>query len=203
MAMRMSARRPGLAKSRDAARTSACATWAGVATKMIPRRAGVAKTACATVLVAVVAPLLGAEAAGVPGFVEVNEHIYRGGQPTGHGLESLTRLGVKTVIDLTGGEEEAKVEAAGMKYVHVPMHSLAAPSDEDIRKILAVLDDSAGWPVFVHCRRGKDRTGVAIACYRIAHDGWTNEKALEEARLYGLSWLERGMIQYILAFRAK
>ena len=29
-------------------------------------------------------------------------------------------------------------------------------------------------PIFVHCRRGKDRTGTVIACYRIQHDGWAN-----------------------------
>lgn len=142
----------------------------------------------------------GAAAPGVPNFHEVNEHLYRGGQPTAAGLESLAKLGVKTVVDLTGGEESASVKAAGMKYVHVALHSLSAPSDDDIQKILATFDDSTGWPVFVHCRRGKDRTGVAIACYRIAHDGWTNEKALEEARLDGLSRMQRSMIQYILGF---
>jgi protein tyrosine/serine phosphatase len=37
----------------------------------------------------------------------------------------------------------------------------------------------AAGPVYVHCRKGHDRTGVVIACFRIAHDGWSNEKAIQ------------------------
>jgi protein tyrosine/serine phosphatase len=56
-------------------------------------------------------------------------------------------------------------------------------------------------PVFVHCRRGKDRTGTVIACYRIQHDGWTNIHALEEAKSHGMSFAERSMRAYILHFK--
>jgi len=51
--------------------------------------------------------------------------------------------------------------------------------------------------VFVHCKRGADRTGTIIGCYRIAHEGWTADRALSEAKQYGMSWLERGMREYI------
>ena len=47
-------------------------------------------------------------------------------------------------------------------------------------------------PVFIHCRRGKDRTGTVIACYRMQHDGWNNAKAQAEANEFGMSHLERG-----------
>ena len=67
--------------------------------------------------------------------------------------------------------------------------------------MLNLVDDSAG-PIFVHCRRGADRTGTVIACYRITHDGWTNQRALKEATSYGMSWLEFGMQRYVLAFHA-
>src|SRR5689334_3024942 len=112
------------------------------------------------------------DAPGVPNFHEVNEHIYRGGQPSPVGFKSLAKLGVKTVIDLRGeGErslaEEKIVRSAGMKFISVPMHGMEAPTNEQVWKVLGVLDDSTEWPVFVHCRRGKDRTGVVLACYRI------------------------------------
>jgi uncharacterized protein (TIGR01244 family) len=118
----------------------------------------------------------------------------------------LAKLGVKTVIDLRPASEhslskEARiVEAAGMVYVSQPMAPLAAPTNEEIRKILSLLDSSAQWPVFIHCRRGADRTGTVIACYRIAHDQWANEEALREARTYGLSPLEIGMRHFIHSF---
>jgi len=51
--------------------------------------------------------------------------------------------------------------------------------------------------VFVHCRRGKDRTGVVIACYRMRAEGWTAEQALGEAKQHGLAWWEFRMKGYI------
>ena len=146
------------------------------------------------------------DAPGVPNFHEVNEHVFRGGQPSPLGFKSLAKLGVKTVIDLRGqGEgasaEEKAVRSAGMKFKSVPMHGMQAPTNEQVWEVLGVLDDSTEWPVFVHCRRGKDRTGVVLACYRIVHDHWENQKALEEARLIGMSWIERAMQSYVLHFQ--
>ncbi len=148
-------------------------------------------------------------APGVPNFHQVDEHVYRGAQPSREGLKSLSKLGVKTIIDLRGGGdhtawEKSAVEAFGMHYVHVPLRGMSAPSDEDIAKVLALLDSpaaSSNWPVFVHCKRGKDRTGTVIACYRIEHDHWKNEKALEEAKLHGMSWIERAMMGYVLRYQ--
>ena len=146
----------------------------------------------------------GAEAPGVPNFQQVGDHIYRGAQPSAQGFNSLEKLGIRTVIALRGGDheksEQGVVERAGMRYVNVPLSGSAPPSGEQTARLLALLDDNAGWPVFIHCKRGADRTGTVIACYRITHDHWTNQKALAEARLHGMSWTERSMQQYILQF---
>lgn len=88
-----------------------------------------------------------------------------------------------------------------MHYVHIPLAGMAAPSDRQIATAFAVLNDPTAWPVFVHCRRGADRTGTVIACYRIAHDHWDNEKALSEARMQGMSRIEHAMQQYVLHFQ--
>jgi tyrosine-protein phosphatase SIW14 len=144
-----------------------------------------------------------ADAPGVPNFHAVNDHVYRGGQPSRDGIDSLARIGVRTVVDLRGGralEEEKLVQAAGMRYVHVPMDAFAAPSDQEITTLLDLLDDESASPVFIHCKRGSDRTGTVIACYRMKHDRWDNRKALAEARVHGMAWIERAMQQYILNF---
>jgi tyrosine-protein phosphatase SIW14 len=144
---------------------------------------------------------------GVPNFHQVNERIYRGGQPSNTGFQSLAKLGIKTVIDLrpasehSTSSEEQTVEATGMKYINVPMSGLAAPPNQDVSKVLALLDAGSQGPVFVHCKRGADRTGTVIACYRIEHDRWENEKALEEARSLGMRWIEIGMKHYIMNFK--
>jgi len=71
-----------------------------------------------------------------------------------------------------------------------------------IAKVLALFDDSSAGPVFVHCRRGADRTGTMLAVYRIVHDHWENAKALAEAKVFGMSWTERAMQSYILHYQA-
>jgi tyrosine-protein phosphatase SIW14 len=77
---------------------------------------------------------------------------------------------------------------------------LSAPTQAQIEHVLPLLFQSESEPVFVHCRRGKDRTGTVLACYRIQHDNWNNRRALEEAKSYGMSRLERSMQAYVLHF---
>ena len=143
----------------------------------------------------------------LPNFKTVNEQILRGGQPTDDGFKKLAERGVKTVVDLRWTDEhdipreKQVVETAGMRFVSVPMHGLSAPTLEQVSKVLSVLEDSNSWPVFIHCRRGADRTGTVLACYRIAHDHWQNQKALEEAKTYGLSSFERAMRSFIQHFQ--
>lgn len=144
---------------------------------------------------------------GLHNFHKVNDHIYRGAQPSDGGFAELAKLGIKTIIDLreSGGRSETEkklVEAAGMHYVSFPLAGYAAPPMEVVSKVLALFDDSAAGPVFVHCRRGADRTGTMLAVYRIVHDHWENAKALAEAKLFGMSWTERAMQAYILHFQA-
>jgi tyrosine-protein phosphatase SIW14 len=142
---------------------------------------------------------------GVPNFHQINEQVYRGAQPTAVGFQSLAKLGVKTVIDLREGgsrsvEEQKEVEAAGMRYISIPFAGMSTPSAANVTKVLALFNDSSNGPVFVHCRRGADRTGTVVACYRITHDGWDNRKALLEAKQDGMSWTEVAMKHYVLGF---
>lgn len=146
-----------------------------------------------------------AVAASVPNFHQVNDHLYRGGQPGPEAWQSLAKMGVKTVIDLrredehsTAAEAQA-VAAAGMKYVNVPMKGVVAPTNEQIAKVLALFNSQE--PVFVHCKRGADRTGTVIACYRISHDGWQQGQALQEAKSFGMGSVQLGLKHYIKAFQ--
>jgi tyrosine-protein phosphatase SIW14 len=140
---------------------------------------------------------------GVPNFHQVDEHVYRGAQPHGEGFAGLAKLGIKTVIDLRGeSSEKTAVERAGMQYVRLPWSGYRSPEESQINTVLAVLNNSSDWPVFVHCKRGADRTGTAIACYRIEHDHWTNQQALTEARTFGMSSVEVAMQHFILRFVA-
>ncbi len=150
----------------------------------------------------------GQGATGVPNFHQVNEKVYRGGQPAAEGWSSLAKLGVKTVIDLrrpdehSTAEEAHAVEAAGMKYVNVPMKGVVAPTEAQVSQALGLLLSSPD-PVFVHCKRGSDRTGTIIACYRMSHDSWDHKRALAEAKSLGMSWSQFGLKNYIKSFQSK
>ena len=144
---------------------------------------------------------------GLSNFFKVNETLYRGAQPSDQGWGVLAKLGVKTVIDLrmpdehsTAAEEKA-VTALGMKYVNIPMQGVVTPSEASISKALMLMNSTSDGPVFVHCKRGADRTGTVIAVYRIAHDHWDNGRAMHEAKSHGMRWTQIGLKRYIANYR--
>jgi tyrosine-protein phosphatase SIW14 len=141
---------------------------------------------------------------GVPNFHQVDDHLYRGAQPTPEGFGNLAKLGIRTVVDLREpGDrertEEQTVTADGMHYIHIAMNGYHAPSNDQITQLLGILSHDSG-PVFIHCKRGADRTGTVVACYRIARENWPNEKALAEAKQYGMSWTELSMQDFVRHF---
>lgn len=128
--------------------------------------------------------------AGVRNFGKVSPTMYRGGRPTEEGLEKLAKLGVKVVVDVRGGpseNEQKQVTKLGMQYVSLPWRCFH-PQDQRIARFLAVVRENQGKKVFVHCRLGDDRTGLMIATYRMAVQGWTPDEAMKEMRAYGFSW---------------
>ena len=143
----------------------------------------------------------------IPNFHQVNDRVFRGAQPPSQAWQTLAKLGVKIVIDLRRTDEHStdvearEVAAAGMKYFNFPMKGVVAPSDEQVSKILALLDSQES--VFIHCKRGADRTGAVIACYRIAHDRWQPKQALNEAKSLGMGWGQVGLKRYVMSFQPK
>lgn len=141
----------------------------------------------------------------LPNFHKVNERLYRGAQPQANGLQKLAELGIKTVVSLRlpGDEtrrEEAEATALGLRYFNVDMAGWGRPSIEEVAAVLEILDAPENQPVFVHCRRGADRTGTILACYRIVNDGWTAKQARAEAAELGMHWTQYWMRDFISDF---
>jgi len=153
-------------------------------------------------------PAFAGTAPGIKNFDQVNEHVYRGGQPTDEGFRYLAKQGVKRIIDLREADERADAEkrvvtAAGMEYINVPMTGKTPPTEAEITNILTLMEDATAGPVFVHCKRGADRTGAVIAAYHIDHDKWENARALKDAMSHGMSFFQFPRQSYIRTFRSR
>ncbi len=123
--------------------------------------------------------------------VKVCEGIYRG--PRLGDLNELKSIKVRTILNLEDdteavGNEEAAAEELGIKVIKMPMSGIVRPNSADLIKAAEIMEDPKLQPVYVHCRHGRDRTGFAIAAYRILHDGWTMDRAYREAIDDGHAW---------------
>ena len=124
---------------------------------------------------------------GLPNFAEVSPNLLRGGQPGVDGLEALKKMGVGVVIDMRGtksSHEQLAVRKLGMEYIAIPWHC-PFPSDAIFARFLKVIHEHPKKKVFVHCRLGDDRTGMAVAVYRMANEGWSADEALKEMEEFG------------------
>jgi len=131
----------------------------------------------------------------IPDFAEVTPTLYRGAQPRKHGFEALAKMGVHIVVDLRGNRkgERQEVTRLGMRYV--PMHwQCSFPKDRIFAEFLTLIRKNPGKKIFVHCRVGDDRTGMMIAAYRMAFEGWSAKQAMVEMTKYGFSPVHRRLI---------
>jgi protein tyrosine/serine phosphatase len=123
----------------------------------------------------------------------MDDRFYRGARPKDSDYKALAELGIKTVIDLTDNSreyEQPAVEAAGLRYVNIPMVDKSYPSIEQVNEFLKVVNDPETGKFFVHCAGGRHRTGVVGAVYRFNHDGWNLDQVLAEMNQYdfGSGW---------------
>jgi tyrosine-protein phosphatase SIW14 len=140
---------------------------------------------------------------GLPNFHKISETFYRGGQPTEEGVNNLAKLGIKTIINLRGGKnkkvnkEEIWAKKAGITFIHSPLSNWFASRDDKIQTILDEIKNPENQPVFLHCKRGADRTGTVTAVYRMKYEDWTAKDANDEAKKFGIGWWQVWMKDYI------
>jgi protein tyrosine/serine phosphatase len=153
------------------------------------RRAGIAAIVLVLALTSMSVPAQVTKNAGftVKNFGKLNDNYYRGEQPTRDEWAQLKKVGIKTVIDLrkdklAKAEEEAR--GAGLQYFNIPLRASRMATEEQTDYFLKIVNDPANWPVYVHCKGGRHRTGGMTAVYRITHDGWTADQAYAEMESY-------------------
>lgn len=117
---------------------------------------------------------------GLPNLHKVSDGLYRGAQPTAEGMKQLEKLGIKTVVNLRFlTSDRKKLKGTQLDYEHINTTTFSTETKNVIR-FLKIATDPQRAPVFVHCHRGVERTGVMCAAYRIVVEGWSKEQAIEE-----------------------
>ena len=171
--------------------------------------AGLLATSCSLVAKEQAAASASAElsAIQISNFGRVNASYYRGAQPEARDYEALAKLGVKTIINLTSDDgdpaEQRLTEQAGMHYVQIPMTTRKAPTPAEIEQFLAIVNDEAMQPAYVHCVGGRHRTGVMTAVYRMTALGWTGDRAFKEMKEYdyGPDFLHPEFKKFVYGYR--
>lgn len=123
----------------------------------------------------------------ISNFGQLDQKFYRGARPKAEDFRSLAALGVHTIIDLTDNsrqKEQPAVEAAGMRYVNIPIVDKKNPSAAQINEFLRITNDPTTGKFYVHCAGGRHRTGVMAAVYRFNHDHWNYDQAYAEMLQY-------------------
>jgi tyrosine-protein phosphatase SIW14 len=137
---------------------------------------------------------------GLPNFGRVTDNLYRGGQPTSDGFNSLHTMGVGIVVNLREDSNEIttekhEVESLGMKSIGIPWSANHEPSSAQIVEFLDLIRANQDTKIYVHCRRGADRTGIMIAAYRIAVERKSVSETVSEMHRYHYDWLFRGQLK--------
>ena len=119
-------------------------------------------------------------------FHKINEKIYRSGQPDEDEFFSLyTFNGIRSVLNLReNNSDKDEIDAVNKRWKNaVSLYEIPLDTGEiteaDLYKILTVIRD-APKPLLIHCWHGSDRTGCAVAAYRIIFENWSVEDAVSE-----------------------
>lgn len=142
-------------------------------------------------------------------FDQAAEDVYRGGLISEKAIALLGGLGVKTVVSFDNNKRRSEWEAErlknfGIRQIAIPWSGWDKPQDKDIEKFLEVMSASGLRPIYVHCKRGSERTGTAMAVWRISACGWPVQKAYEEMKRYEYRSFRQGHLkQYVYEYAQK
>ncbi|HEV2765022.1 MAG TPA: tyrosine-protein phosphatase [Pyrinomonadaceae bacterium] len=130
----------------------------------------------------------------IKNFGQMDERFYRGAQPKKEeDYKLLAALGIKTVIDLQANPtdyERKYAEAAGLRYVNIPMKAKTYPTEEQVQAFIKLVDDPETGTFYLHCAGGRHRTGAMGAVYRFNKYGWNFEQVYAEMKKFDFytSW---------------
>ena len=122
---------------------------------------------------------------GVQNFNQIDAVFACGGATDANGVANLKKQGFTSIISFRlpteqgVAEEETAVKTTGIKYIHLPLNG-AMPDPKVADEFLAAVSDKSNQPAYIHCGGG-GRAASMWMIKRALKDGWTAERAAEEA----------------------
>ncbi|MBL6751873.1 MAG: protein tyrosine phosphatase [Nevskia sp.] len=116
---------------------------------------------------------------------------YRSSHPMPYQLRAAARAGVRSVLNLRGGDvrvgsnllEWHACGELGLTLCHYALASRDAPSRENILRLKEFFDTMPR-PLLVHCKSGADRAGLASVLYLMLEKGEPLETATRQLRFW-------------------
>lgn len=148
---------------------------------------------------------------GATNVTRVDAVLMCGGATTDEAFPALKKEGFATVINLRQPDERgvdiarsrSAAEAAGLKYVHIPVAG-SGPEPTAVDTFLAAVQDQSNQPMYIHCGTA-NRVGAMWLIKRVLVDGWDVQRATDEATAIGLTNanLRQFALDYIAARQKK
>lgn len=148
-------------------------------------------------------------------MIKVTDTLFRGPRP-----KSLSELSdFKRVIDLQSGvfedlhEDQYEIDKKSGKFTRpvvqdFSLSNIFPPKNKLVWGILAALEFvhefNPNYRVYIHCLRGKDRTGFICAAFRMQYQGWNYRKAVDEMLSLGFNkWIYFWWIPFLKQYENK
>jgi protein tyrosine phosphatase (PTP) superfamily phosphohydrolase (DUF442 family) len=127
----------------------------------------------------------------VPVVLCIDDKPTVGGQPSGDAYAKAAANGFRSVLTLRAQKdgvdtlrERLLVENNRMRYFNIASAN-AAPTIKQVDEFLQVARDPNNHPMLINCAFA-ERIAPYMLIFRIREEGWSEEKALEEAERLGL-----------------
>lgn len=128
-----------------------------------------------------------------------DKKILRGPSPSTRGdWKKLAALNVKHVLDLQTGatslgdgdllREQQSAEEFGIRVWNLPLGNILPPSKSERRKASLMMYLYAQSGIYVHCKYGKDRTGIICADYLMNFEFMKRDAVIKNMKMMGMHW---------------
>lgn len=127
-------------------------------------------------------------------MIQVADYLYRGPRP--NSIKELVDAKIDISLSLEEGfyelfhndEYENRDEIfTNIKFMKYPLGDVFPPTTDKLSEIAMLIQDAIDHKenILVHCLHGVDRTGMAIAAWKIIYEGWSVDDAIAEMKKMG------------------